>query len=54
MGLWVGCRHFEKRLLTLFLDIRKSGKFLFTVGIEATVDALWLCVLYIGGHDSVD
>jgi hypothetical protein len=33
------CRHIEKRLLTLFLDDSKPGKFHITVKNEAMVDA---------------
>ena len=40
MGNVGGCRYFRKRLLTLFLDGSKSGKFQISVKDEAIVDAL--------------
>ena len=46
MGNVGGCRHFRKRLLTLFLDNLKSGKFLISVKDEATVDALGYELVY--------
>lgn len=46
--MWVGAKHNidKKRLLTLFLDTRKSGKFHFGVKNEAIVDALWICISF--------
>ena len=44
MGNVGGCRHFGKRLLTLFLDTQKLRNFLISVKNEATVDALWICM----------
>ena len=45
MGNVGGCRHFGKRLLTLLLETQKSGQFHVRVKNEATVDALWICIV---------
>lgn len=47
---WVGCRHNEKRLPTLFLDCLKSRKFLRLVKNAATVDGLWICIIVPTAH----
>ena len=53
MGNVGGCRHFGKRLLTLLLDTQKSGQFHVRVKNEATVDALWICIVSLYGTWSV-
>ena len=50
MGNVGGCRHFRKRLLTLLLDDSKLRNFLISVKNEATVDALWICILITAWH----
>ena len=53
MGNVGGYRHFGKRLLTLLLDTQKLRNFLISVKNEATVDALWICIVSLYGTWSV-
>ena len=53
MGNVGGCRHFGKRLLTLLLDTQKLRNFLISVKNEATVEAMWICIVSLYGTWSV-